>query len=49
MAKVCLFVGELISKLIEKTMRKKIALLKTCGMQKKFIYINRKKIKKIRQ
>ena len=38
--------GGLISKLIEKTMRKKTAILKNCGMHKKLIYINKKRFLK---
>ena len=50
--KVCLFEGgggTLISKLIQKTMGKKITILKTCGMHKKLIYINIKRFLEIRQ
>ena len=41
--------GALISKLVEKIMAKKIAILKIFGMYKKFRYINRKRFLKIRQ
>ena len=37
--------GDANFKIDRKNNEKKVAILKTCGMRKKFIYINRKRFK----